>query len=133
MIRMIPMIPAGIICNIIIGLVIGRLPAVVLICEFFKYMARITVSNTDLCCAAFGCFCTGIAGLLFAVMDPSTTYWAFGFPAAVITVTGADFVFAGGSLFIAKLSLPHEQSLSGGLFQTMAQVSYLIAISKREF
>lgn len=78
--------------------------------------------------SALGCFCTGIAGLLFALIDPDTTYWAFGFPASVITVLGADFVFAGGSLFIAKLALPHEQSLAGGLFQTMAQVCTLAVV-----
>jgi len=50
------------------------------------------------------------------------TYWAFGFPAATIVVVGADFIYAAGSLYIAKISLPHEQSLSGGLFQTMTQV-----------
>ncbi|KAJ3490675.1 hypothetical protein NLI96_g1242 [Meripilus lineatus] len=106
---MLPMIPAGIICNVIIGLVIGRVPAIFLI--------------------SLGCFCTGIAGLLFALIDPDTTYWAFGFPASVITVLGADFVFAGGSLFIAKLALPHEQSLAGGLFQTMAQLGTAIGLS----
>lgn len=66
---------------------------------------------------------------MFALIDPSATYWAFGFPASVITVTGADFVFAGGSLFIAKLALPHEQSLAGGLFQTMSQLGTAIGLS----
>ena len=55
-------------------------------------------------------------------MDTRITYWAFGFPAATIVVVGADFVYAAGTLFIAKISLPHEQSLAGGLFQTMTQV-----------
>jgi hypothetical protein len=49
-------------------------------------------------------------------------YWAFGFPAAIFAVFGADFVFACGSIFIAKVSLPHEQSVSGAIFQTMTQV-----------
>ncbi|KAI0789690.1 efflux transporter [Abortiporus biennis] len=109
MIRMLPMIPAGITCNIIIGLLIGRIPAVYLI--------------------ATGCLCTGIAGLLFAVINTSATYWAFGFPAAIISVWGADFVFAAGSLYIAKVSLPHEQSLSGGLFQTMTQLGTSLGLS----
>jgi hypothetical protein len=55
-------------------------------------------------------------------MNASSTYWAFGFPAAVFSVFGADFVFAAGTIFVAKVSLPHEQSLAGALFQTMTQV-----------
>ena len=39
-----------------------------------------------------------------------------------MSVFGADFVFASGTLFVAKVSLPHEQSLAGALFQTMTQV-----------
>ncbi|KAI0076343.1 efflux transporter [Panus rudis PR-1116 ss-1] len=102
MLRVLPTVPTGILCNVLIGLVIERIPGVVLI--------------------AIGCLCTAVSGLLFAVINPNATYWAFGFPSAVITVFGADFVFAAGSLFIAKLALPHEQSLAGGLFQTMAQL-----------
>ena len=65
---------------------------------------------------------TAGASLLFAVIKPDATYWAFGFPAAVIAVTGADFIFAAGSLFIAKVAKPHEQSVMGAVFQAMTQV-----------
>ena len=65
---------------------------------------------------------TGTASLLFALINPSSSYWAFGFPAAVVGVFGADFVFASGTLFVAKVALPHEQSVGGALFQTMTQV-----------
>ena len=61
------------------------------------------------------------ACLFFALIDPSAPYWAFGFPAAIVSVIGADFVYASGTLFIAKVSLEHEQSLAGALFQTMTQ------------
>lgn len=66
----------------------------------------------------------GTAGacILFAVIDPKATYWAFGFPATIISVMGVDFVFTSGTLYVAKISLPHEQSLSAALFQTMTQV-----------
>lgn len=53
---------------------------------------------------------------------PFAPYWAFGFPAAVASVFGADFVFASGTLFVARVSLPHEQSLAGALFQTLTQL-----------
>lgn len=72
---------------------------------------------------------TSIASLLFALIVPSAPYWAFGFPAAVTSVVGADFVFAAGTIFIAKVSLPHEQSVAGGVFQTMTQVGVLLNLS----
>ena len=31
-------------------------------------------------------------------------------------------IFAGGSLFVAKVALPHEQSLAGGIFNTLTGV-----------
>lgn len=65
---------------------------------------------------------TGTASLLFALINTSSPYWAFDFPAAVLSVIGADFVFASGTIFVAKTSLPHEQSLAGALFVTMIQV-----------
>lgn len=56
------------------------------------------------------------------MVDPSETYWAYGLPSAILSVFGADFVFSAGTLFIAKVALPHEQSVAGALFQTMTQV-----------
>lgn len=78
-----------------------------------------------------GTVLTATANLLFAVIQPSAPYWAFGFPASVLSVFGADFVFASGTLFVAKISLAHEQSLAGALFQTMTQLgtSFGLAIT----
>jgi hypothetical protein len=39
-----------------------------------------------------------------------------------LVVVGADFVFSGGSVLVAKLAHPSEQSLAGGLFQTLRQL-----------
>jgi hypothetical protein len=41
-----------------------------------------------------------------------------------VSVFGADFVFSAGILFVAKVCEPEEQSLAGGLFQTLTQVCY---------
>ena len=65
---------------------------------------------------------TASANIFFAVVKPSETYWAYGLPSAILSVFGADFVFSTGTLFIAKIALPHEQSVAGALFQTMTQV-----------
>lgn len=65
---------------------------------------------------------TAVACLLFAVIKPKVTYWAFGFPSMVLSVFGVDLIFTSGTLYIAKISLPHEQSLAGAVFQTLTQV-----------
>ncbi|KAI9056752.1 efflux transporter [Trametes sanguinea] len=111
MIRIIPMFVTGVCCNFIVALVVGRIPVVYLI--------------------VIGTLFTGVANLLFAVIDPGAPYWAFGFPATILSVFGADFVFATGTLFVAKVCLPHEQSVGGALFQTLTQIgtSFGIAIS----
>ncbi|EIN03494.1 MFS general substrate transporter [Punctularia strigosozonata HHB-11173 SS5] len=102
MVRLLPMFVTGVICNVFVALLIGRVDVIFLV-----------VTGTVL---------TSCGALLFAVIVPSAPYWAFGFPSAVISVFGADFVFASGTLFVAKVALPHEQSLAGALFQTMTQL-----------
>lgn len=90
---------------------------------------------------------SSVAALLIAVSSPTAAYWAFGFPSAICAVFGADFVFATGTLFVAKIVEPHEQScvaapkqrlisqlmvssrLAGGLFQTMTQLGTSLGIS----
>lgn len=65
---------------------------------------------------------TATANLLYGVINPAAPYWAFGFPAAIVSVFGADFVFASGTLFVAKVCMSHEQSVGGAMFQTMTQL-----------
>lgn len=102
MIRFIPMFIVGCLCNFFVAMVVAKLPLVIFI-----------VSGTLL---------TAAAAILFALIDPSVTYWAFGFPSTVLIVFGADFVYSSGTIFIAKTSLPHEHSVAGALFQTMTQI-----------
>ncbi|KAJ7916039.1 MFS general substrate transporter [Mycena leptocephala] len=113
--RMLPMTVAGALCNVFVVLVISRMDMMVLI--------------------VFGTCFTGLGALLFALIKPSSPYWAFGFPSPIVAVFGADFVFAAGTLFVAKVSLPHEQSLAGGLFQTLTQLgtAFGLAISTIAF
>ncbi|KAI0668012.1 efflux transporter [Trametes maxima] len=102
MVRLLPMCVTGMLCNLIVALVVGHVPLVFLITT--------------------GLLFTGIANLLFGVIDPAAPFWTFGFPAAVVSVFGADFVFATGTLFVAKVCLPHEQSVGGALFSTLTQL-----------
>ncbi|KAG2341240.1 MFS general substrate transporter [Suillus weaverae] len=102
MIRFIPMFIVGCLCNFFVAMVVSRLPLVIF--------------------AVSGTLLTAAAAILFALIDPSVTYWAFGFPSTVLIVFGADFVYSSGTIFIAKTSLPHEHSVAGALFQTMTQI-----------
>lgn len=109
---------SGIVCNMIVAALVGHLPLVYFIGMLHHKLAYPRLINVSACGTAL----SGVAALLFALINPNATYWAFGFPGAILAVVGADFVFAGGTLFIAKVSLPHEQSLAGAVFQTMTQV-----------
>ncbi len=109
MIRFIPAFISGILCNAFVGLMAARVPIV--------WMLGVgTLSSTVAC-------------LLFAMIIPDVTYWAFCFPAIFIGVLGADFVFTAGTLFIAKCALPQEQSVAGALFNTMAQLGTALGVT----
>ncbi|KAJ8519130.1 hypothetical protein ONZ45_g3885 [Pleurotus djamor] len=108
MVRVLPMFIAGILCNFLVAQVVGRVPIVYIV--------------------VLGASVTSTASLLFAVINPATTYWAFGFPAAVFSVWGADFVFSSGTLFVATTVAPHEQSLAGALMQTMTQLGTTLGV-----
>ncbi|KZV97648.1 MFS general substrate transporter, partial [Exidia glandulosa HHB12029] len=94
MVRFLPMTVTGIILNVIIGLFIAHIPLVYLV--------------------TIGTGLTAVSALLFAIIDESAPYWAYNFPAAILSVFGADFIFASGAIFVAKVALPSEQSVAGG-------------------
>ncbi|KAK0463249.1 efflux transporter [Desarmillaria tabescens] len=109
MVRFIPMFVTGVILNTIVILIIARVSIVWML--------------------ATGTLTTGCASLFFALIKPDASYWRFGFPSAIFSVFGADLVFASGTIFVAKIVEPHEQSLSGALFQTMNQVGTALGVT----
>ncbi|KAJ7064686.1 efflux transporter [Mycena amicta] len=108
-VRLVPMFVTGILCNIVVALIVGKVSTGWLL--------------------ATGTLCTTIAPLLFALIIPSAPYWAFGFPAAIFSVIGADFLFAAGTLFVSNAVGPDEQSLAGGVFQTMTQLGTSLGVT----
>ncbi|KDQ30477.1 hypothetical protein PLEOSDRAFT_155156 [Pleurotus ostreatus PC15] len=108
MVRVLPMFIMGILCNFFMAQVISRVPIVYIV--------------------AAGAAITSTAALLFAMIDPTAPYWAFGFPATIFSVWGADFVFSSGTLFVAKTVAQHEQSLAGGVMQTMTQLGTTLGV-----
>ncbi|TFK71576.1 efflux transporter [Pluteus cervinus] len=109
MIRLLPMFVVGVLCNIGMAFIVCRVS-----------LLWILAAGTGL---------TSCAAMFFALIQPNASYWAFGFPGASLSVFGADFVFAGGTMFVAKIVLPHEQSLSGALFQTMTQLGTALGVA----
>lgn len=61
-----------------------------------------------------------VASLLFAVIDPDVTYWAFAFPSTALSVFGADFIYATSTIYIASIAEKGEQGLTSGLFQVFS-------------
>jgi hypothetical protein len=104
MVRMLPCFVTGVLANAVVAALVGRVDVWII--------------------TAFGTLCTGCATLFFALSPPATSdaYWSSGFPSAILAVIGTDFVFTAGTLFVAKLARPEEQSLAGGVFQTMTQL-----------
>lgn len=124
-IRFIPMFVSGIICNLIVGFMAAHIPLVWIIGALFLHPLTLEKCSPFLVSSVgVGAIGTTTACLLFAIIDPSTTYWGYCFVGTSLSVTGADLVFTAGTLFITKFALPHEQSMFGGLFSTMTQVRY---------
>jgi len=74
--------------------------------------------------------CVAISNLLFAIpIPPHTTYWAYGFPAMVLSVFGADTIWPTLTLFASK-SLPQEdQAVGGGLINAVGQLGRSIGLA----
>ncbi|THU98805.1 putative efflux transporter [Dendrothele bispora CBS 962.96] len=100
--RLLPQFIMAIFCNVFVARFVGRVPLVILI--------------------AAGTGLSGIASLLFAIIDPNAPYWAYGFPSAILSVFGANFVYPSGTLFIATVCAPFEQSVGGAVFQELTQL-----------
>jgi hypothetical protein len=132
MLRILPMFFSGILANVVIALIIGRIDVVYIVGALLASAGPfdgLLDSFFAVYFAAVGTFLTGCASIYFAVMDPSAPYWAVGFPSACLVVLGADFTFASGTMFICKVSPPSEQSVAGGLFQAMTQIGSAIGLS----
>ncbi|KAF2874380.1 major facilitator superfamily domain-containing protein [Massariosphaeria phaeospora] len=78
----------------------------------------------------FGTLSLSLASLLFALpLAPSTSYWAYGFPAMILSVCGADTLFPTLTLFVAK-SLPAEdQALGGALISAVSQIGRAVGLA----
>jgi predicted MFS family arabinose efflux permease len=78
----------------------------------------------------FSTLCISISSLLFAIPIPDNTiYWAYGFPAMVLCVLGADTLFPVLTLFVAKTLPPEDASLGGALITAVGQIGRAIGLA----
>jgi predicted MFS family arabinose efflux permease len=79
---------------------------------------------------AVGNACVSIAALLFAApIPPDTIYWAWSFPAMVLSVFGADTTWPSLILFTSHSLPPEDQALGGALINAMGQVGRAIGLA----
>jgi predicted MFS family arabinose efflux permease len=78
----------------------------------------------------FSTLCVSMSSLLFAIPIPDNiTYWAYGFPAMVLSVCGADTIFPVLTLFVAKTLPPEDASLGGALITAVGQIGRSIGLA----
>jgi hypothetical protein len=77
-----------------------------------------------------GVICTTCSSVLMAApIPPETTYWAYGFPAMLLAVVGADTVYPCLSLYTTSSMPMKDQALTGGIFNTVGQVGRAIGLA----
>ncbi|KAI7041609.1 putative transporter [Hortaea werneckii] len=105
-VRLLPMAIAGILVNLVAGLVLHRVSN--------KLLMLIGTSGYA---AAF---------ILLSVQRHDTSYWALCFPAFILLVVGADLEFNVANMYVMSSMPPSQQSIAGGIFQTVAKLSMTI-------
>ncbi|KAI5852371.1 major facilitator superfamily domain-containing protein [Tricharina praecox] len=77
-----------------------------------------------------GVICTAISCMLMAApIPPETTYWAWGFPAMILAVVGADTVYPCLSLYTTGSMPMKDQALAGGIFNTVGQIGRAVGLA----
>ncbi|GAA5940651.1 hypothetical protein JCM3775_004752 [Rhodotorula graminis] len=108
-VRFLPSSVTGFILNVVVAVLASRVPAQILI--------------------AIGALGTGLAPLLFAVQDYADPYWQWQFPAMILSVFGADFIFACGILYVSQVAGPGHQALAGSIFNMSTQIGTGIGLA----
>jgi hypothetical protein len=67
--------------------------------------------------------------LMAVPIPPTTTYWAYGFPAMILAVFGADTLFPSLLLLVAHNLPPEDQALGGGLVNALGQIGRAIGLA----
>lgn len=108
--RFIPTGASGVITAFVVSHLISRIPTWMLL--------------------LFGNLSVSVSCLLFSIpIPPDTSYFAYGFPAFILSVIGADITWPTLTLFTSK-SLPQDdQALGGALINSMGQIGRAIGLA----
>lgn len=109
-IRFIPTGVMGILGNIVAAVLLSRVPG----CHLL----------------VFSCACVSISCMLMAVpIPPSVSYWAYGFPAMMLSTLGADILHPTLNLFTVQCLPPDDQALGGAVITAALQIGRAIGIT----
>jgi MFS family permease len=110
MLRYIPTGVTGVLVVLVVAQLLSRVPTLfILVC---------------------GTLATSVACLLYAVpIAPSTTYWAYGFPAMVLAVIGADTSWPCLTLFTSQALPREDQAMGGALINAVGQFGRSIGLA----
>ncbi|ODA83947.1 hypothetical protein RJ55_02464 [Drechmeria coniospora] len=110
MLRFIPMGVGGIIVAIIVSQLLGRIPTL-----FILVTGNLAVS---------------IASLLFALpIPPTTSYYAYGLPAMLLSVIGVDTTWPCLTLFTSQALPPEDQAIGGALINAVGQFGRALGLA----
>ncbi|KND86317.1 putative MFS-type transporter [Tolypocladium ophioglossoides CBS 100239] len=102
MLRFVPTGISGAVIAVIIAQLLGRIPTVFIL--------------------ACGCLAVSLATLLFAVpIAPTTSYFAYGLPAMILSVIGADATWPCLTLFTSQALPREDQAIGGALINAVSQ------------
>ncbi|KAI1503195.1 drug resistance protein [Biscogniauxia marginata] len=78
----------------------------------------------------FGHLCVSISCILFSVPLPDdTSYFAFGLPAFILSVIGADIAWPSLTLFTSKTLSQDDQAIGGALVNAMGQIGRAVGLA----
>ncbi|KAH6714994.1 major facilitator superfamily domain-containing protein [Leptodontidium sp. MPI-SDFR-AT-0119] len=107
-VHLLPMAIGGILVNIIAGLVLHK------------------INNKLL--TAIGALSYLGSSLLLANMKVDSSYWAFIFPALLLSVIGADLEFNVANMYVMSSLPPAQQSVAGGIFNTVMKICSAVGL-----
>ncbi|KAF2269679.1 integral membrane protein [Lojkania enalia] len=107
--RFLPMVVAGLVTNIVAAMIMDRVNAGLI--------------------GLVGGVVSAAAPLLFALQDPSWSYWVSAFPGMLINVISTDLLFNISNLVITTNFPGKSQALAGGVFNTVAQLGNSIGLA----
>lgn len=108
--RFIPTGVTGVLTAFVVSQFIARVPTYLILC--------------------FGNACVSISCLLFAApIPPTTSYFATGLPAMVLSVLGADTTWPCMTLFTSHALSQQDQALGGALVNSMGQIGRSVSLA----